>query len=57
MNIKDGKMLLTGILNNDMETVKRIVSSHFESIMERELGTASKVIMESIGDVEKQGDK
>lgn len=57
MNTKDGKMLLTGILNNDMETVKRIVSSYFESDMERELGTASKVIMESIGDVEKQGDK
>lgn len=53
MNIKDGKMLLTGILNNDMDTVKRIVSSYFESGMERELGTASKVIMESIG----EGDK
>ncbi len=50
MNDKDAKQLLTGILNDDTATVKRIVGSYFESRMSAEIGKASKAVMESIGE-------
>ena len=46
---KDGKVLLSSILNNDSVSVKRIVSSYFESAMNKSIDTASVAIMESIG--------
>lgn len=50
MNDKDAKQLLTGILNDDTATVKRIVGSYFESCMSTELSKASNAVMESIGE-------
>lgn len=49
MNTKDTKQLLTGILNNDSATVKRIIGAYFESCWSAELDKASTAIMESIG--------
>ena len=49
MKPKDTKQLLTGILNNDTATVKRIVSAYFESCFTDEIDKASKAVMESIG--------
>jgi len=48
MNTKDTKQLLTGILNDDEATVKKIVTAYFESCMSVELENASKAVMESI---------
>lgn len=48
MNTKDTKQLLTGILNNDVATVKRIVDAYFESCLSSEIESASKAIMEAI---------
>ena len=42
--------LLTGILNDDTATVKRIVGSYFESCMSAEVSKASRAVMESIGE-------
>ena len=50
MNDKDAKQLLTGILNDDTATVKRIVGSYFESCMSAEVRKASRAVMESIGE-------
>ena len=50
MNDKDAKQLLTGILNDDTATVKRIVGSYFESCMSAEVSKASRAVMESIGE-------
>jgi hypothetical protein len=50
---KDGKALLSSILNNDKESVRRIVASYFESMMKREMDKASVAIMESIGSTAK----
>ena len=50
MNDKDAKQLLTGILNDDTATVRRIVGSYFESCMASEVNKASKAVMESIGE-------
>ncbi len=49
MDQKDGKALLSGILNNDADSVKRIVSAYFESAMNKGIDRASVAIMESIG--------
>jgi hypothetical protein len=46
---KDGKALLSGILNNDTDSVKRIISSYVESAMKKGIDGASVAIMESIG--------
>ena len=46
MKPKDTKQLLTGILNNDTATVKRIVSAYFESCFTAEIDKASKAVME-----------
>jgi ATP-dependent Clp protease adapter protein ClpS len=48
MNTKDTKQLLTGILNDDEATVKKIVTAYLESCMSVELENASKAVMESI---------
>ena len=49
MEMKDGKALLSGILNNDVASVKRIVASYFEAAMNKGIDGASVAIMESIG--------
>ncbi len=49
MNPKDTKQLLTGILNDDEATVRRIVGAYFESCLATELENASNAVMESIG--------
>lgn len=48
MNTKDTKQLLTGILNDDGATVRKIVTAYFESCLTTELDNASKAVMESI---------
>ncbi|MCQ2123337.1 MAG: hypothetical protein MJZ25_04050 [Fibrobacter sp.] len=48
MNERDGKILMTAILNNDDSTVKRIISTYFEAAYKRAITSETKAMMESI---------
>lgn len=50
MSNKDAKLLLQGILNNNDETVQKVIDACFESSMKKILGTETRNLMESIGE-------
>lgn len=49
MNTKDTKTLMTGLLNNDDETVNKIIGACFENAYKKELEKRTSAIFESIG--------